>query len=160
MTTVEVKLLNYTFRFRKLTWREETAIKIPKGKSQVRPVLVTALVNVSGLDVKSPEEAKKVIAALPTPVADRVYRIYKGLLPPNQKFETAALYQAPEPSIYVKRVVAEEDVVDEASDRVMKKMEQSFGKRELEEAAEVDRQIVQGSQLRGAVRLNPEATHD
>jgi hypothetical protein len=169
--TVEVKLLNYTFHFRKLTWREESSLKIPKGKSQVRPVLAAALVNVSGLEVKSPEEAGRVVAALPQPVAERVYRIYKGLLPPNWKFETAGLYRAPEPSIYVKRVVAEDDVIDEASDRVMKKMEQDFGKEELREAAEIDRQIVKGSKLRGAVRLiptdrgtfvaaPPEATHD
>lgn len=154
--TVEVKLLHYKFRFRKLSWREESHLEIPPGKNPMRVVLAHALEEVSGLPVKSVKEAVKVFAAMPSPVVSRVYRIYKGLLPPSRRFETAGLYCAPEPSIYAKRVMEEEDVIDQASDKVMRQMEQSFGKKELEEAAEVDRQILKASKLRGAVKLSPE----
>jgi len=157
--TVEVKLLKYKFRFRKLSWREEFHLKIPPGKNPTRIVLAYALVDVSGLPVQSPEEASKVFAAMPLPVVSRVYRIYKGLLPSSKRFETAGLYRAPEPSVYVQRIVEDDDVVDQASDRVMKKMEQSFGKQELAEAAEVDRQILRASKLRGAIKVSPEKTN-
>jgi hypothetical protein len=152
--TVEVKLLNYTFHFRKLTWREEAALKIPAGADQVRPVLQAALEDVSGIKVTTPKEAARVINSLPKPVADRVFRIYKGLLPAVRKFETANLYRAPEPSIYIRRVETDDDVIDTATDRVMAKMEQDFGRKELEEAAEVDRKIIRGSNLRGAIRVD------
>lgn len=152
--TVEVQLLKYKFRFRRLTWREEYTLQIPVGKSQVRPVLIAALEEVSGLPVKTRDEATKIVNALPTPVASRVFRIYKGSLPPSRFFETAGVYRAPEPSIYVKRIAQTEDAVDEASDRVMQRMEQQFGKQELAEAAEVDQRILAGSKLRGAVRVN------
>ena len=118
-------------------------------------MLIAALEEVSGIKINSVAEAAKVINALPLPVVNRVFIIYKGLLPPTRKFETAALYKAPLPSIYVKRVVTDDDIIDEATDRVMRKMEQDFGRQELEEAAEVDRQIVKNSKLRGAVRLEP-----
>jgi len=153
---VEIQLLNYNFRFRRLTWREELALNIPVGKSQVRPVLAAALVDVSDLPVKTIGEAKKVVAALPKPVADRVFRIYKGSLPQNRTFETAGLYCAPEPSVYIKRVEDGEDAIDAATDRAMNRMEQQFGKEELEEAAEVDRKIIAASKLRGAIKKNPE----
>lgn len=150
---VDVTLLQYKFRFRKLTWREELAIKIPAGKNQVRPILIAALVEVSGIPVTTPESAAKIIAALPIPVASRVFRIYKGSLPASRTFETVGLYRAPEPSSYIKRIAESDEVVEEATDRVMQRMEQQFGKKELQEAAEIDRQILAGSQKRGAVRL-------
>jgi len=121
-------------------------------------VLAHALEDVSGLPVKSVEEAAKVFAAMPIPVVSRVYRIYKGLLPASRRFETAGLYRAPDPSVYVKRVAEDDDVVDQASDRVMQRMEQNFSKQELAEAADIDRQILKASKLRGAVKINPEKT--
>jgi hypothetical protein len=151
--SVEVKLLNYKFRFRKIHWREETGLNVSPGKSGVRPILIAALEEISGLKVSNSTEAAKVINALPLPVVNRVFLIYKGSLPPNRKFETAALYKTPAPSIYFKRAAVDDDVIDAATDRVMRKMEQDFGKQELEEAAEIDRQILKGSKYRGAVRL-------
>src|SRR5208282_5613423 len=109
--TVEVRLLRYKFRFRNLTWREELHLTIPPGKNPTRIVLAHALEDVSGLPVKSVEEAAKVFAAMPIPVVSRVYRIYKGLLPASRRFETAGLYRAPDPSVYVKRVAEDDDVV-------------------------------------------------
>lgn len=158
MNSVEVRLLRYKFRFRNLTWREELHLTIPPGKNPTRIVLAHALEDVSGLPVKSVEEAAKVFAAMPIPVVSRVYRIYKGLLPASRRFETAGLYRAPDPSVYVKRVAEDDDVVDQASDRVMQRMEQNFSKQELAEAADIDRQILKASKLRGAVKINPEKT--
>ena len=153
--TVDVKLLTYNFRFRQLTWREESALD-GSSKNIVRLMLAAALEEVSGIKVKTPAEATKVIAALPLPVANRVFRIYRGLLPKNRKFQTGNLYRAPEPSVYVKRVHRSLQVIEKATDTVMRKMEQDFGKKEVEEAAEIDRQIVKGSKLRGAVRVKNE----
>ena len=153
--TVDVQLLTYKFRFRKLTWREESALE-GSSKNVVRLLLAAALEEVSGIKVKTPAEASKVINALPLPVANRVFRIYRGLLPKNRKFQTGNLYRAPEPSIYIKRVAAVEEAVDQATDKVVEKMEQDFGKKEVQEAAEIDRQIVKGSKLRGAVKVKDE----
>jgi len=118
----------------------------------MRVLLAHALENVSDLKA-SPEEAEKIFAVMPLPVVSRVYRIYKGSLPANRRFETAGLYCAPEPSAYAKRVVVEEEEVDDATERVMKNMENRFGRKELAEAAEVDRKILKASQLRGAAKV-------
>jgi len=158
--TVEVCLLNYKFRFRRLTWLEELNLVIPPGKNSMRVVLAHALENVSDLKA-SPEEAEKIFAVMPLPVVSRVYRIYKGSLPTNRRFETAGLYCAPEPSAYAKRVLVEEEEVDDATERAMKNMENRFGRKELAEAAEVDRKILKASQLRGATKIpTPEPQND
>jgi hypothetical protein len=151
--TVEVKLLNYTFRFRNLSWREEFSIHYPPGKNPTRIFLATALEEVSGISVNR-KEATKVMAPIPLPVLNRLYIIYRGLLPKTRKFETGSLYAAPEPSIYVKRVAETEDKIEQESDKVVREMESKFGKKEVEEAAEIDRQIVAGSKYRGAVKID------
>lgn len=154
--TVEVKLLHYKFRFRKLSWREEFHLQISPGKNPTRVILSHALENVSGLPVRSVTEAAKIFAVMPLPVVSRVYRIYKGLLPSSKRFETAGLYRAPESADFIKKVEVDEEAVEPIVDETMRRMESQFSRQELEEAAEVDRQIIRGSNLRGAVKLNPE----
>src|SRR5271166_4912834 len=123
MDLIEVKLLDYIFRFKRMPWKEEFAIKFPKKKDQTRVYLAHALVEVSGLSIKSFEEATKVIDSLPTAISMRVFRIFKGQVPPNRKFSTAALYRAPEPANY--NVLTEEVQTerDELADRAAAAME-------------------------------------
>jgi hypothetical protein len=155
--TVDVQLLGYKFQFRQLTWKEELRLAVAPGKNSViRAVLSHALEDVSGLPVKDPKEAAKIFATMSSPVVRRVFFVYKGSLPPNRRFETAGLYCAPEPSVYVKRIIEDEDIAEQEADRVVQNLENQFGKKELAEAAEVDRQIVKASKLRGAVKVTPE----
>jgi hypothetical protein len=154
--TVEVQLLKYKFRFRKLDWREEVALQMPPKVHPLRVILAAVLVDVSGLPVSSPEEAMKIIRKLPIPVLNRVYMIYKDKLPKTRLFETVNLFQAPEPSLYIERVADDEAAAEPTVDEAVRRMEQQFGKQELAEAAAIDRKIVQGSKLRGAVRVDHE----
>lgn len=157
MDLIEVKLLNYKFRFKRQMWRDEFVIKFPKGKDQTRVYLANALVEVSGLPVKSLAEANKIIDALPTAISSRVFRIYKGQCPPNRRFSTAALFAAPEPAKY--KILLEEDETerDDLAERARQAMEAKFGRKELMEAAEVDRAILKGSKMRGAIKADPDA---
>ena len=107
MDTVEVKLLNYKFTFRKLNWREEHAIKF-EGRDARRVLLSSALQDISGLIVTSPTEAYRVIEALPMPILNRVFVMYKGGFPSNREFTTLNLYQAPSPRSYQEQLAREE----------------------------------------------------
>ena len=94
----------------------------------------------------------KIFRPMPSPVLDRVFKIYKGSLPVGRRFETANLYQAPEPQAYVQRLAEDDAKIEYSADAAVRQMEAKFGKEEVQEAAEIDRQIVRGSKLRGAVR--------
>jgi hypothetical protein len=107
MNTVEVKLLKYKFTFRQLAWREEHAIKF-EGKDARRVLLSSALHEISGLAVTSYKEAYRVIEALPVPILNRVFVMYKGGLPNSREFTTLNLYQAPSPRSYQEQLSREE----------------------------------------------------
>jgi len=147
---VEVKLLNYTFQFKKMRWREHAAIKFEKGKDPQRILLAHALLTVSGIK-PSFEEAMRVMAAIPAPYVDRVFKVWRSSFPPARKFTTSMLYCAPEP---VQLDEGEEDVVH---DRSMQEMESKFGSQELAETRELEQRILLAAQrkeggYRGAVR--------
>jgi len=162
MDLIEVILLNYRFKFRRLFWKEEFGLK-PGDRDARRVMLAAALVEVSGLKIKSFAEAWRVMCpeVLPTPILRRVFLIYKGKQPETREFATLNLYKAPEPSAYGERLEAQAEAVEKAADVVIERMEQQFGKKELQEAAEVDRQVLAGAtakdkkspnKYRGAVR--------
>jgi hypothetical protein len=152
METVEVKILKYTFRFRQLSWREETSVKFSKGENRLRRILSHALVEVSGLKVESPEEAMKVLRPLPEAVVQRVFILYKGNFPIPIRFSTMGLYRALEPGKLVKRMEEVEEQRDRIMDRVEREMELKFGKRELQEQLELERQMAKNSKMRGATK--------
>src|SRR5208337_2035019 len=102
-----------------------------KGKDQTRVYLANALVEVSGLPIKSLAEAVKLIDALPHAIATRVFRIYKGQCPPNHHFSTAALFKAPEPAKYAVLVEKNEDDLDDMADRARASLEARFGRKEV-----------------------------
>ena len=95
MEPVEIKILQYTFRFRQLSWREETAIKFDKDVDRARLVLAHALVEVSGLKVNTVAEAEKVLGVIPKTVITRMITLWRGSYPVPRRFGTTGLYKAP-----------------------------------------------------------------
>lgn len=156
MDTVEVKLLQYTFRFRKMTWREEFDMRYDKDEERLRVYLASALEEVSGLKIKSVKEAKRVLAPIPMTVIQRVFVIYKGSLEEPRKFTTIGLYKAPEPKQFSMKFEQFEKETEQVMDRVEREMEQKFGRKELEEARELERQMARNSKLRGVTKSTPE----
>lgn len=144
MDTIDVKLLQYKFTFRKLNWREEFSLKFD-GKDARRVILAHALHNISGFPVTSPDEAYRVIEALPVPILHRVFIIYKGGLPPPREFTTLNLYRAPNARSYSEQVAREEAEREAALHKDVK-------------IDDVEKNIIQGSKdgrggYRGAVKL-------
>jgi len=156
---VDVKFANYRFRFRQLHWREDFNIKFPPKKDPFKVILANALEEVSGLKINSLEEAYKVVDAIPPAISTRLFKIFKGSLPPSRHFVTAGLYKAPDPSSYIQRVEEAEVQVESVVEKTVKQMESKFGKKELDEAREVDRLILEGARkkdgkgYRGAVEV-------
>jgi hypothetical protein len=97
MDFITVPLLQYEFRFRLLSWREEAEIASKPKQSRQRSLLASALAEVSGLKIKSPEEADKLLAAVPPSVLRRVFVLWRGGGPAPRKFMTQGLYRAPDP---------------------------------------------------------------
>ena len=156
MDTVEVKILRYSFRFRPLAWREEYGLKFEPGKDRLRTFLAAALVEVSGVAVGSAEDAWRVVDALPDTIVRRTFVVYKGSLPPPRTFQTLGLYRAPEPSRLAARMERAEEETERAMDKVEQEMERRFGRRELEEARAVEREMIRRSGLRGVTPATPD----
>lgn len=148
MDDVKIQLAQYQFTFRRLLWKEEFGLK-PGKKDPRRVLLATALVDISGLKVNDLKEALRVIAEIPRPILERVYVIYRGSLTDDRQFKTRSLYKAPEPQAYQTRVYEAEEAAEQVHDVVMERAEQQFGKQELEEAKEVERQVMEGARKRG-----------
>jgi hypothetical protein len=156
MEIVEVKILQYTFRFRQMSWRDEGAIRFEKGGNRLRTILSHALVEVSGLKVGSPQDALKVLRPLPDAVIQRCFILYKGSFPMPRRFSTMGLYKASEPGKFVARIAEVEEQRDKIMDRVEQELESKFGKQELTEQLELERQMAKNSKLRGATRATPD----
>jgi hypothetical protein len=156
MKTVEVKILQYVFHFRQMLWREETLIKFDKNTNRLRTILSHAMTEVSGIKVDSPGAAMKLLRVLPETVVERVFILYKGSMPNPRRFATVGLYKAPEPGKLVKRMAEVEEQRDQTMDRVEREMEQKFGKQEIRETLEAERQMIKNSKLRGATPATPD----
>ena len=156
MNTVDVKLLNFAFRFRQLTWREEFKIKYDPKKDRLRTMLVYALDEISGLKVTSIDDAWRVLDAIPSTVIRRVFVMYKGGLPESRQFVTTGLYKAPETSKFVKKFEEIEEKREEVMDKIELEMEQKFGRKELEEARAAERLMAKNSKLRGLTPASPD----
>lgn len=155
MDIVEVRLLQYIFKFRTLSWREELAIRFP-DKDRRRALLACAMVEVSGLKIDTAEAALKVMNVLPLTIVHRVFIIWRGSLPEPRSFTTMGLYKAMPQNRFI-RVLEEDDQNRErVMDAVEDEMERKFGRKELEEAREIERQMAHNSKMRGATRATPE----
>lgn len=86
MDTIEmIPLLNYKVRFRRLSWREEFALKPGKKQDPVLHFLAHAMVEVSGMEpIKDPAAALKLLQALPPAIRSRVWLIYRGGMPESR----------------------------------------------------------------------------
>jgi hypothetical protein len=157
MAKVEVKLLQYVFVFRDVKWREEFKIDVgPKDDDRLRAVLSRALTEVSGLKISSPEDAMRVLKAIPLTVIYRVFLIYKGSLPASRLFKTVGLYKAPEPSRMVRRIQEAEVERERIMDRVEQEMETKFGRQELLETRRIEQEMLRNSRGRGLTPASPE----
>lgn len=154
MDTIEVPVLKYKFHFRKLTWRDEFTIRYPAKVMRERYFLANALADVSGLPIKTVEEGLRVLSKLPTPILSRVYIIYKGNLDPPRSFVTAGLYRAPEPQKFQARIEEDDSKRDKLAEAAQEEMNRKFSRKELDQASQVDQQIVKASKMRGAVRVD------
>jgi hypothetical protein len=158
MDIVEIKLLNYTFRFRGLHWRQEFGLAFDEKSDRLRTILSHALVEVSGLPVGSAAEAMKLLKAVPSAIIQRVFVIYKGSLPPPRLFHTVGLYKAPEPNRLIRKMQEAEEERDQVMDRVEREMESRFGRKELEEQRELERLMFRNSKGRGLVPATADDT--
>ena len=157
MDIIEVKLLNYKFLFRPVFWREEfKADAGPRDGDRLRALLSRALVEVSGLKIASPEDAMRVLKAIPLTVIYRVFLIYKGSLPASRLFKTVGLYKAPEPSRMVRRIQEAEVEREHIMDRVEREMEAKFGRQELLETRRIEQEMLRNSRGRGLTPATPE----
>jgi hypothetical protein len=156
MEIVEVKLLQYTFRFRKLSWREEFGIKFDPKEDRIRTILAFALTDISGFKINTVDEARSVLAAIPPSITERVYIIWQGSMPNARMFSTMGLWKAPEAARYQQRVKLIEEEREEIMDRAEAEMEKKFGVKELREARARERLMVEKSKGRGLTKATPD----
>ena len=157
MEPVEIKVLQYVFHFRQLSWREEAAIKFGKDDDRARVVLAHALVDVSGLKVDSVAAAEKVLRAIPKTVIQRMIVLWKGSYPMPRRFGTTGLYKAPGTGVVAARLKQVEEQREQVMDKVEAEMREKFGNQEINEALEAERQMLRNSKMRGATRATPDA---
>lgn len=158
---VEVRLLNYTFKFKRMRWQEEFSIKFPPKKNMQRVMLAYALLEVSGVRPKDVEEALRVMDAVPSAIISRVFRIWKGSFPAARRFTTLRLYAAPDPTAYVKRREEEEEEEESAHDRAVQQMESKFAPEDIAETRKLNLEILKAARRKeGGYRGAVPATED
>jgi hypothetical protein len=86
------------------TGRERRLLEIGKL------VLTAALADVSGLGIKSRDQACDIPNALPQRVINRIWVLYKTGLPEKKFFLAKGLFRAPEPNLIVREFEAEDDL--------------------------------------------------
>jgi hypothetical protein len=160
MEPIEIKILQFAFRFRPLSWREEFAVKFPPRESRLRTILAHALTGVSGVPVGTTEEARRVLAPIPSSIIDRMFVIYKGSIPPSRAFSTMGLYRAPEPRKFSKRVMEAEEEREKAMDRVEEQMAAKFGRSEIAETIAAENLMARNSKMRGVTPATPDDRGD
>jgi hypothetical protein len=160
MDLTEIKLLKYKFLFRQLAWREEVSIKTDPKKNRLRSILAHALVEISGLKIDTADAALKVLDAIPMSVIQRVFILWRDASPVPRLFTTTGLYKAPQPNQLVKEFEKIEEQREHVMDMVEQEMEKKFGRKELEEARAVERQMAINSKMRGATKPTPDIVED
>lgn len=156
MNVIEIKLLKYTFRFRNMTWRQEFNIKFDAKRDRLKTILSHALDEVSGLKITSPEEAYRVMDAIPGNIVSRIFLIYKGNTSEARMFKTLGLYQAPEPNRFVRTIQKAEQEREKVMDRVEEEMASKFGRKELQEAREQELLMLKNGKGRGLTKPSPD----
>lgn len=146
---IDIQIGTHKFIFKPLVWSEEFETQKDRKRDWRRVVLAQALVSVGGFQIPSLAEAVRLMDNVPLAIVSRAFLLYKAGLPPAKKFSTVALYQAPEPSVYLKRTLEEEGsgVDDPAINRAIEK----FGKEEVEEDRKMQHKMFEAAKKRGTV---------
>lgn len=151
MSTVDIPLNHFIYRFRKLTFEEEFGVVVQPGEDSRRSLLNLALTEVSSLVIDSREKAAAIISVLPQTVVSRVWLLYRAGLPEDRFFSTKGLYRAPEPNAIVQRAAEEEERRTDIVDRSFSALEQKFGRKELEEVRAQERGLIADARKRGTL---------
>lgn len=150
MSTVEVPLGKYRYRFRQLTHGEEFALSQVTGEAIARSALSVALEDVSGTSVTS-EGASLIVGALPQSVLTRMWVLYKAGLPEDRFFKTKGLFRAPEPNKITRQVQREERQIEGKIDRSLSEMERRFGAAEIAETKAIEQRLFEDARRRGSL---------
>ena len=156
--TLEMRVLNHVFHFRRLKWKDMPVVNdwIEKHKMVDRLAITAhALCNISGKDV-TPEEALKVLTSIPRGALETVYKFYKGSLDPHRMFEVLPWWKAPDAASYHRDLEKEENETDEQMDEVEELLTQKFGRKAVEEEKALAQKIVAGTGYAGAMRVEEE----
>jgi len=128
---VSIEIGNRLFYFRRLTWLEEDNIS-----NRPLNILSKALIRVDTLDIKEDSNKLEIIKALPNPIRERIYIIYKSMISEGRRsFTTSNIWVAPDIRTTIDKIKLEEDEQEEMIDN------------------EVDMEIFQKSGLKGATRI-------
>jgi hypothetical protein len=142
MPLVEVRLHSFLYRFRRLTWRQEAAVRPAEGEDYRDAVLAAALHDISGLLVNSLTDARAVVRKIPKTIRTRLWVVYRGNLDPDRYFTTRGLFEAPDHTAYNKRLVEAGDAdVDPAEAELTRR----FGPAEVREARQMEQVMAAGA---------------
>ena len=148
-----MKLLNHIFKFKRLTWMDYVKLQSSLDR---KGILAKSLVEISG-KLMTFQESQIVLKALPSDIIAKVYTIFIGSQDERRKFSSTPLWEAPSALEHVENLKKDEDSKDAAVSMVEKQLEEKFGKEALDEEKEINRQIIQKSGYKGAIRLAKES---
>lgn len=129
---LEVPLGAAKFVFRRLRWPAEMIVEqLTDGVAKMDKTLSLAIDRVGDYRL-SRDEADLVVAKIPRPIRERVYKLYLSITGPERLFTTVPIYKAPELS---EALIIEEDEQEEDID--LDRLHEA-----LEESIESQRKIV------------------
>lgn len=144
--TVEVTLKSYSFKFRRLTWRDTFSSK----KTSKVEVLAQALISVADTPTDY-EGALKILRSLPIPIQDRVYVIYIGSQDERRLLTSLPPWSAPEAIEYKETLDKEEAQLDSMISESEEAFANQYGRQALDEERELSREIIKNSGYKGAI---------
>jgi hypothetical protein len=156
---VVVPILNHTFTFQRLRWRDTSKIStLLRTHSIPEPMamLAVALKNISGRAIK-PDEAVEILQKLPSPLRVSLFKLFIGGLDPHRFCIVQPFYSAPDAATYAKRIAEEEEETDKINEEVEEFLVNRFGRKEVSEEMELGRQMVESTGYAGALQLEQEA---
>ena len=140
MHLVEIPLNTSVYRFRRLPWTEEARIVVPPGEDARKVLLTHALHDISGLPVDSLEDARKVIAKIPSTLRWRVWVLYRGNLPSERYYTSRGLFEAPDHMACDKRLI--DEGMDSEETHADAQMVRKFGPEEVRETHALEQRML------------------
>lgn len=151
---VEVKLLSYTFKFKRLTWVDYFGLSSVEDFR--KKVLTVALTEVSG-KLLTPDEATTLISSLPPVIIEKVYTIFLGSLDDRRKFSSIDLPQGPDTKDFTHYLQEEGTKKGKIMDEVERQIEMKFGREALEEEKALSNQLLKNSGHKGVTNLTKDS---